>query len=332
MQQGMHRHGHRYGFRDVLTGFLSMRRATFTALGGFDAAMYCHEDYELGYRALRSGLRLQFVRSATALHHDSTTLAKSLQRKYDEGIADVHLSIAHPALIPALPFSWEARWSWRKRLLRRLAWSSPSAGDLLAATLQRLLPPLEAVKLRFRWRRLVEGLLDYHYWRGIAAASGTRRRLAEIAATAPQPPEPVAIDLSCGLEAAEQRVEALRPESIRFVFGGTTIGTVPYAPGLEPLRAGHVRPLAAQLFSWPLLCALAEQGEMPGILRAAFTRYVQRQHSTRAARTSDPGAGRPARREASSPHPTSRSRVPSSPDAPRRTGSRSPAEEAARST
>jgi len=41
--------------------------------------------------------------------------------------------------------------------------------------------------LRFRWRALLEDLLDYWYWRGIAQATGGTARLAALLQNAPPP-------------------------------------------------------------------------------------------------------------------------------------------------
>jgi hypothetical protein len=61
MFQEMWKPGHRFTFRDLLSGNFSLERGLFDAVGGFETQLRCHEDYELGLGCSRpahdSGLR-----------------------------------------------------------------------------------------------------------------------------------------------------------------------------------------------------------------------------------------------------------------------------------
>ncbi|MFN8222210.1 MAG: glycosyltransferase [Gaiellales bacterium] len=91
---------------DVVTLNSSFRRTTLQALGGFDPAFSRrHEDWELGVRALRHGLRLGYAADAVAMHHLDTSLAGAVHRARDEARSDVMLARAHPDVALELPLA-----------------------------------------------------------------------------------------------------------------------------------------------------------------------------------------------------------------------------------
>jgi GT2 family glycosyltransferase len=268
MRDGIDRPGHRFQFRDLLTGHVSLGRRDFAALGGFDPALICHEDWELGYRALDAGFEMRYLAGAVAVHHDCSSLAKVLRRKFDEGVADVQLARKHPALTPALPLSWPAL-SRRQQFVRALAWTQSRVGDAVPEMLVHLLPLYESVRLRFRWRALLTRLLNYWYWRGVAATA-SRGEIAGLCGTVPGE-APASVDLAGGIDAAAREIDRLRPLALRLTFGPTVVGVVPPMAGHERLRGAHLRPLLARWFPEPYRRALARAGLMPPLLAQATT-------------------------------------------------------------
>jgi GT2 family glycosyltransferase len=275
MRDGIERPGYRYGFRDLLTGHCSMTRQAFAALSGFDDGLRCHEDWEIAYRALRAGYEMRYLPGAVARHHERSDLAKVLRRKFDEGVADVQLSRKHPALLPALPLAWAGD-SRRQRLFRAAACGRIPGGGIVPAALLRLLPLYESVKLRSRWRRTLNRLLVFSYWRGVASVLPAGRLPA-----LPPPPAaaapPVAIDLESGVDAAAMRIDSLRPDSIELQFAGERLGIVPANAGLERLRGVHLRPVLARWFGVEYRRALARAGRMPPVLAGAALAGERRQ-------------------------------------------------------
>jgi GT2 family glycosyltransferase len=268
MQESVQSPGHRFSFKDLLSGHFSITRSRFDSLGGFDRMLRCHEDYELGFRAIQSGLQLRLAAGADARHHDDTTVAKALRRKFEEGVADVALAQKHPAIIGGLPFAWEGRLSRKQRLLRRIAWSGSATTDAGARMLQWSLPLYEKASLRFRWRALLEALLDYWYWRGLAAALRHPRELRALLAGAPSSPEAIELDLAEGLGAVERALDAQRPVTARLMYGQDHVATVPAYPGYEALRGAHLRPLLARWCRAAYLQTAARRGLVPEPLMA----------------------------------------------------------------
>lgn len=274
MQEIVCHPGHRFSFQDLLSGHFSMARSRFDALGGFDSGLRCHEDYELGFRAIEAGLEFKVATGAEARHHDDSTIDKVMRRKFDEGVADVALGRRYPALVRGLPFAWEGRTSRRRQALRRLAWSRSVVGDALAQAMLQLLPLYEAASLRFRWRIVVEALLDYWYWRGVASVLDNPAALRALLATAsPQPPA-MTVDLSSGLAAAEAVLDRHRPAAARLMLANDVIATVPAYPGYERLRGVHLRPLLARWCPVPYLHAAERHGQIPPLLTPLVNQLV----------------------------------------------------------
>lgn len=263
MFDGPRRLWHRYTYRDLLTGNFSIERADFEELGGFDPELRCHEDWEFGFRAIRRGFEFRFLPAAAACHYDVTDLRRSLRRKCDEGVADVQLARKHPELIPALPLGRRSDGMFDSKAAR-LAWQRPRTGDRLLAASQRLLAFYERWNLRFRWRALLDRMLVYSYWRGVAAAVGSRESLADllIGAPGPEPPE-FEVDLAAGIDAAARLIESHRPRSVRVVHGSRVIGDIPDVPGAERLRSVHLRRALARELAPAVAGALAAERGLP---------------------------------------------------------------------
>ena len=155
MYDGPREPGHRYVYRDLLSGHFSIARSAFNALGGFDSTLRCHEDYELGYRVIESGMTLRFVPDAIAWHHERSDLTKLLRRKYDEGIADVQLLRRNPEMRDLLPLSRPLPHRAGGRLLLRLAWERPALGDFAAKHLESMLRPVRIRAAAFSLARPV---------------------------------------------------------------------------------------------------------------------------------------------------------------------------------
>jgi hypothetical protein len=264
------RPGHRYVYSDLLTGHCSIERRAFERLGGFDATLRSHEDYELGYRAIAAGMNLRFVHAATAVHHEVSEIPKTLGRKVDDGVADVSLLQRYPGLGVSLPLARRTAAGFVGRVAARLAAISPRAGDRFATGARWLLPAYERIGLRFRWRALLEDLLDYWYWRGIVQASGGTEQLSAMLRKAPVAAETeLELDLARDIAEAEHRLDELRPRSVRFVYGEHLIGAVPERDGAERLRGVHLREMIVRHFAREYLRAAARAGAIPHGLPAS---------------------------------------------------------------
>jgi GT2 family glycosyltransferase len=266
MFQAMWKPGHRFTFRDLLSGNFSLERGLFEAVGGFETGLRCHEDYELGLRLIETGARFRFAPQAVGFHDDRTDLAGALERKFEEGRADVWMLARRPDLFETLPLSYvEQDRPRQRRLLHWLAVRAPRAGDALTWLLLWRLALHERLRLRFRWRALLEDLLFYSYWRGVMAEGGP----PDMGAVHSETTGMLEIDLAGGLEEAERRLDAERPAAIRLRLGPHDIGEMPAVPGAEPLCGEHLRPMLAEPLVDAYVRALALAGELPPVVDVA---------------------------------------------------------------
>jgi hypothetical protein len=211
------------------------------------------------------GANFTFVANAVGYHYEKTDLDRSLQRKYQEGRADVWIGRHHPELKPGLPLAKNIKHLTSVgRLLQKLAFTRPAAGDALASRLRPMLDILEKLRLRYRWSRLLDDLMAYWYWRGVAEELNARNDLFDFLHDTPAPIrlelQEVEIDLAEGLEAAEQYLDKIRPSSARIRYGPHPIGRIPPQRGAECLRGVHLRPVLATKMAWALLMALTLEG------------------------------------------------------------------------
>jgi GT2 family glycosyltransferase len=265
----MRQSGHRYTYRDLLSGNLSVEAELFVRVGGFDSTFpSCGgEDYEFGVRLIKAGVPFIFATEALGYHHDheSTNLDRHFQRARQEGYTDVLIGLRHPELRPTLNLAYlRARRLSLDRILHILVFDWPAAGDALVTCIRPMLDLMEWARLYSRWWQLCGRLRSYWYWRGVAQAVGTQRALVNFLEGRPAPADvgghEIELDLREGLEIAERRLDEERPAGVRIRYGKQPVGRIPPQAGAERLRGAHLRRILATDLAWPLLKALALEG------------------------------------------------------------------------
>lgn len=265
MYRVMRQPGHRFTYRDFWSGNVSMPSALFRRVGGFDARIRGRlEDYELGMRLLKAGVRFRHEPEAIGDHHDSTDLWQWLRRLREEGKADIQIGEQHPELRNSL-FGFEEPDSRVMRTLRRLAFAHHRWGDRLEGLLVRQASVYERLRLRGRWRRVVGYLREYNYWRGIAAAIGERQKLSAWLQEAPLLPTVAAdaplIEMTALPSAplSKDTLEQATRAGARLTIGGMEVLSLPPQPGAEPLREEHLRAALDDLLGQQFVPAVALQ-------------------------------------------------------------------------
>lgn len=89
--------GRTLGWRQFVTGNASLSRTTVLDAGGFDEGFrgYGFEDYELGYRLARRGIRFVFDPTAVNYHFHPVAFEIDLLRKREAGRAAVYFASRH---------------------------------------------------------------------------------------------------------------------------------------------------------------------------------------------------------------------------------------------
>lgn len=281
MMDGLADPRHRYTFRDLLTGHCSMSRAAFDGLGGFDASLQCHEDFEFGFRAIEAGFDIRFVAGAEARHHDESTLEKIFRRKWDEGIADVQLARKHPRLLRALPLGVALAGGRAAAAVQQKAVDSAPGHQLIPSALRTAMATFERLRMRDKWRGALERAMDYWYWRGVVHAAGGAEPVRALRGAEQPPGEPALdVDLSRGLDAVERQIDAVRPRRLRVFIGEELVGLSADAPGAERLRGVHLRPLLLQHMLEPYVAAAARAGQLPEVLLPVASQAMDQQPSS----------------------------------------------------
>ncbi|MCT2398395.1 glycosyltransferase family 2 protein [Novosphingobium mangrovi (ex Huang et al. 2023)] len=237
--------GHRFTYRDLLTGNLSMSRELWDEVGGLDPQFAkAREDWELGVRLMEHGAPFIYAPQALGWHqeHLTTTPNGALRRAKEEGRSDALMALKHPRFVRlhAAPRQLRKR-SWSGRLRRILL---PRLGlmdrPVMAAgpPLLRLVERLGLGGLR-RW--LDRQLRLYCYQRGSIEALGRHFATFGTGSSAEAPPPLLEIDLAEGIERAEAMLAEQRPVAVRLHHRGYEIAALPYSPAAEPWDARHLR-------------------------------------------------------------------------------------------
>jgi GT2 family glycosyltransferase len=262
----MRAHGYRFGYTDLLSGNFSIPAHAFKKVGGFDATFFCHEDYELGLRLIKVGYCFIFAADALAYHHEKTDLRRSLERKCQEGKADVRIAQLHPEVLKTLPLARPGK-SIKPidRLLQRIAFQGWRR--LLPACSWYLLRRLDAHEERNRknrWRKLLDHLLFFYYWQGVAEQLGEKATLCDFLAQLPEPkaaldaPLPI-IDLKDGLRAAAGKLDQMMVPAVTVCYGSHRVGVIKPVAGRQCLKGVHLRAHLFKHLSENLLDAVFKQ-------------------------------------------------------------------------
>jgi GT2 family glycosyltransferase len=241
---------------DFCAGNVSLRRTDYLASGGFDPAFrgYGGEDYELGYRLLKLGVRFVADRRARALHyHEFRGYVGYLRAREQEGQADVLLARKHPELTGGLRLMHPDRPQPPLARAVRLAFTERGMADAeLRARLARVTLN-ERLGRRGTWGDQLGLLTVYGYWRGVRAALGSRAALDALRAAAPCPVHTVDIGHPAPEVPPDFWVHG--PSEVRVTARGVPLGTVRVpGPVLRPLRRALadaiVGQLSASVWAW----------------------------------------------------------------------------------
>jgi len=219
-------------YRDFCTGNLSIRRADFARVGGFDSDFtgYGREDYELGYRLLLSGVRFVADRGARARHFNTATVRRMGEAARHEAAGDVLIAKKHPELTSGLRLM--STEELRTKIASGLAMIAPWLGAMLCFVLRGFLLVAERVRLRRRWRAGVDFIWAYAYARGLHEALGSHKAVHALRASAPAPPEQH-VDLRQPLAPQVETMNIDVPSTVVILFGGRPVATVRVKPDIN---------------------------------------------------------------------------------------------------
>jgi serine acetyltransferase/GT2 family glycosyltransferase len=164
----------------LYTGNVSLRRADYLAVGGFDTSLRLSEDAELGIRLERAGVTLRLAEDAETLHSsDHVRLAAWMRRALAYGISESRIAEKHRELHGANPWRFlflVSRLSRPILLAAARAPASMAAAAWLAMLASLVLAAAGAERAAIAGATLVYGI---QYFRGVGRYAGSARRLRE---------------------------------------------------------------------------------------------------------------------------------------------------------
>lgn len=164
-------------FNQVYSGNLSLPRALFLEVGGFDEefTLYGYEDYELVVRLLKRGVRFSFSEQALARQHYTKDFAALARDVIAEGRNAILFARKHPEFIGELQLARYTRRGRRDRHLRTLMLVASRAWSGFPSVVIRGFQRVEA-RRPARLMTLYRFVFDYLYWYGVDTALGGSSR------------------------------------------------------------------------------------------------------------------------------------------------------------
>jgi GT2 family glycosyltransferase/peptidoglycan/xylan/chitin deacetylase (PgdA/CDA1 family) len=208
---------------DLLTGQISISRAVYEAVGGFDVAftregLFGGEDLDLGYRLTKAGFRVAFNPAAISLQYYDVTPEEYLRRARESGRSDWELVAKHPELAARLAAS--PRFTTRRS--RWLLAPLVAAPALLAWPLRAAAAAIvRSGRNTARLRRLFFAVRTLEYLRGKRAAQRARPRASAIVlayhAVSDLSGDPVLAEYGVSGETVARQLDMLAQRGHRFV-------------------------------------------------------------------------------------------------------------------
>lgn len=261
--KGIGQPGYRFGYRDFFSGNVSLPSSQFRRVGGFNPLFRRLEDYELGFRLLKAGVRFCHVPEAIGHHYETTDLPVWLRRIRHEGEADIQIGQCHPELRASLFAHFAEPSDGRKLVIRKLAFGLSRQGNWLEWLLLHQAALTEQLRLRGPWQNIVGLLREYNYWRGVATAIGTWHALVAWLQEVPMPPSVAShapmIDMAVPLPhgVVQNTLAQATDRGLRLAVAGIEVLSLPPQPGAEPLREEHLQGMWRQLKEQQFIPALA---------------------------------------------------------------------------
>jgi GT2 family glycosyltransferase/peptidoglycan/xylan/chitin deacetylase (PgdA/CDA1 family) len=164
--------GAEIGLGDLLTGQMSISRAAYDAVGGFDPSftregLFGGEDIDFGYRLLKAGYRIVFNPAAISYQYYEVDPDDYLRRAREAGRSDRELIVKHPELAGKMGSSPSFKTRRSRWLLAPLVVAPAAFGRPLRAVAVAL---ARTGRTGSRLRRFFFSVRTLEYLRGVRSA------------------------------------------------------------------------------------------------------------------------------------------------------------------
>ena len=166
--------------RKFYSGNVSVARAAFEAVGGFNTTYQRAEDIELGYRLQGWGADLVFNRRAACVHRGVHSFDGWCRIQYTYGRCDVLMADIHRGVQP-IPLG---RWFYSRNVLNRafcrLAMDRSRLSRVLLAGWRAVAAVADGVRATPVAWWSYSAIANLHYWQGVADELGGRDHLWDV--------------------------------------------------------------------------------------------------------------------------------------------------------
>jgi GT2 family glycosyltransferase len=168
-------------YRQFYTGNASVLRGAVLAAGGFDETFRRAEDVELAFRLHNQGARFHFAADAHVEHLAQRSYRSWLDIGYRYGEADVRMGRdrRRNPLLETAGLEFYERHPITRRLVM-LSLTVPATGRAVGVAAQPLSLLLARLGLAATADRLLAGVFNLAYWRGVADELGASRKAREV--------------------------------------------------------------------------------------------------------------------------------------------------------
>lgn len=164
---------------DIYTGNLSMPRALFLRVGGFDPRFRALEDEELGVRLEKAGARFAFADDAESVHgSDWTSMRRWMDRAMRDGVYQTKLAKKHPDRPDSSPWRHLPKLNPVSRPFMALALASPRTAGVVASAAMHTATAFDKLGLEPVAIAGATFVYGVQYYRGVRSETGSARDAA----------------------------------------------------------------------------------------------------------------------------------------------------------
>jgi len=167
---------HQFNFMDFFSGNFSINRDLFFSVGGFAGTLKRHEDYEIGLKLIRAGIKFKFSYNIGGFHYETNDLKKWLARQKLYGYSNVRMINMHPEVSEYFfqeTFELFGLYHKIQLVVKKSAFKKNLLTKYFIKTLLPSLFLIEKLRLYSIWEKIVGVLVVYHYWTGVASELGS---------------------------------------------------------------------------------------------------------------------------------------------------------------
>ncbi|MCF6290867.1 MAG: glycosyltransferase [Desulfobacterales bacterium] len=158
-------------------GNISMPRSLYEQLGGYREELRRTEDFHMGEKILRAGLRVAFCPEAVAAQIFDKTFYAWCRDIYVDGRSHLQLIREFPELKKKLRAGRFYPATMTKKIIRPMIIHRQPLGNLVLATSQAVLETARRMGLRWEILSAIQGVIgDSLYFRGVYDALGSQER------------------------------------------------------------------------------------------------------------------------------------------------------------